>query len=69
MKISKEMLNGFQSRVRLFGHHNKTCNKSIDMIADPETKAIWFELKNYGSMMFAGPDLDEAIDIFNKISN
>lgn len=66
--ITKEMLNGFQGKTRIFGQHGNGVNKSIDMVSDPIEKAIWFELRNRGSMMYIGPSLDEAIEIFNNIN-
>jgi hypothetical protein len=63
--ISKSDLEGFITRNRLFGIHGKGHNKSIDILVDPVEKRIWYEFTSCRSVIYHGPDLDEAIGYFN----
>ena len=65
-EINKEMLNGFNSKTRIFGQHGRGINISIDMYADPLNKAVWFSYNQNNTTMYIGPSLSEAIGFYNE---
>jgi len=65
--ITKEMIIGFQAKTRLFSQRSRDYNKTIDMITDVDTQRIWFIVVDCHIQSYTGPNLDEAIDTFNRI--
>ena len=64
-KICKEDIYGFYPKARMFGEHGKGKNKAIDVVTDPVEKRVWYEFSNNHNVVYCGPDLEEAIELFN----
>lgn len=66
-QASIEQIETFESVSRLFGHHGKGFNKSIDMITSAVNKRVWYVVNDHRIAIYSGPDLDEAVKIYNFI--
>ena len=56
---------GFFPKARLCGYHGGEKNKAIDIITDPLKQRVWYEFSNNHTVVYAGPDLAEAIKYYN----
>jgi hypothetical protein len=65
--IKIDYLAGFEAKSRLFGQHGKGVNLSIDMLSDPIHKTMYFILNDHGTERYKGPDLKDAVSIYNAI--
>lgn len=65
--INVEMLHGFITTNRLFGHHNKNININIDVKTDPITKHTWFVVKEHKCVVYTGPEISDAIVLYNHL--
>jgi hypothetical protein len=65
--VNKAMIECLRPKSRIFGCHNAHTNKAIDMITEVITKRIWFMVSTHHTAVYHGPDLDEAIGIYNKL--
>jgi len=65
-KISKDQLDGFYAKSRLFGRHGRGFNISIDMFTCPIRNVVWYQFSSNRTKMYEGPSLDEAIELFNN---
>jgi hypothetical protein len=66
--VGKDMIDGFVAKTRLFGCASRGLNpKSIDMLTDAVKKRVWYVVNDSGGGVYAGPDLDEAIEIYNNL--
>lgn len=68
MDANREAIEDFKPRSRLFGRHGKGYNKSLDVITFPAISRMYFVVSDHRTEIYTGPDLDEAIDIYNKIT-
>lgn len=66
-KINKDMIKNFYPKSRCFGCHNKKVNIAIDIVVDPIKKRILYELSQNHKVIYQGPELDDAIEIYNNI--
>lgn len=67
MEATREALEGFYPKTRLFGEHRKGKNKAMDVVCDPVNKRIWYEVSVSHQWVYTGPELDEAISLFNAL--
>lgn len=67
MKVSRETTKGYKIRNRIFAQHNKTVNKVLEMIVEPNTLCIHFEVLMDRAIVYTTFNYDKAIEIFNVI--
>ena len=65
-KIYKKDFEGFYPKTRLCGHHGKGVNKAVDVLVDPIEKRVWYEFSSFHRVVYCGPDLDDALRLFNE---
>ena len=59
--ITPDDLKGFIAKTLLFGHRAKR----IHVCCDPVKKRIWYTLSLGPKDLYAGPNLNDAINLFN----
>jgi hypothetical protein len=63
--VTKKDLKGFIISTILFSAKGDNGRKRVKVKLDPVKKRIWYETTGYCS--YAGPSLDEAINLYNKL--
>jgi hypothetical protein len=65
-KVTVDDFIGFFPKTRLCGQHGNGKNKCIDVVTDPINKRVWYEFSDHHKVIYEGPELSEAIDLYNN---
>ena len=63
--ISIDDATDFVARQQLFGCYGGGNHLSIDVLTSVRDKRVWFEFSDRRTVVYSGPDLQEAIDLYN----
>ncbi len=57
----------FKAKTQICGSFGNGIAKSIDILVNTVTKAVYYQVINQGVWLYKGPELDEALEIYNNI--